>query len=454
MSKKITINDINEINIKNIDMNEINKYFSDYTESIDTEPKKKEFNGVNNQSKNTNKINKCPSCLEGEIMEDYSQGNIVCKNCGQVLEGIIDFNPEWKQFDDDDKANGRCGMPINIHLPQSSLGTTIAGMGRSRIKILHGWNAMPYNERSLNNEFKTIKDACLRGGIMKCVEDDAIVLYKTANESKNIGTKKNRTVITRGLNRISINAGCVFFACSRNGVTRTSKEIANLYGINDTEMNRGCKNLLKLLKNKNVSMKMGTSKPENFIKRYCDDLKIKNIYTDEAIKIASNIEKLNIASGHTPYSSAAASILLMAEIYNLKSITKKKLAKEFNISDVTITKTYSEIQNYRDVLLNNKKTEEIVKKINIDMENETTPPEILERMKKFGLVDDSVVIVEKIDEINTTNILEKKYETIIDMLNKIDKEDISKKVSLMMETNDVLSKIKSHIISSYENMKI
>ena len=371
--------DINNINIRDLD-----KYF-DCLDGIDFDSIDDiRSNKVNNKNKNTDK-SKCFNCNSCDIMEDYSHGIMVCKSCGQVLDGIIDFNPEWKQYDDADKANGRCSAPINIHLPQSSLGTSLTGNSRNRIKRLDGWSSMPYNERSLNNEFKKIKDVCTKGGILKCVEDDALIMYKRANESKLVNNKRTRAVITRGINRISISAACVFYACSRNDVIRTSREIANLYNISDTEMNRGCKNLLKLLKNKNVILKMGTSKPEGFIKRYCDKLKIKNIFTEEAINIAKNIEKLNIASGHTPYSSAAASILLMCDIYGLKNITKKKLAKEFGISDVTITKTYKEIEEHKKVLINNSTVDNIVIEINDDMDNEDIPPEILEKMKRFGL---------------------------------------------------------------------
>jgi transcription initiation factor TFIIB len=450
---------LSDINISNINIYDLNKYFPDCQDGIDFN----NDNKVNSNKGNINKITECFNCNDTDIIEDYTQGNMVCKNCGQVLDGVIDFNPEWKQFDDDDKANARCGMPINIHLPQSSLGTTFAGGGRNRIKILHGWNSMPYNERSLNNEFKKIKDVCLKGNILKCVEDDAIIMYRLANESKIINNKKTRAVITRGINRISISAACVFFACSRNEVIRTSKEIANLYNISDTEMNRGCKNLLKLLKNKNVHMKMGTSKPENFIKRYCDKLKIKNIFAIEAIKIAKNVEKLNIASGHTPYSTAAASILLMSDIYNLKTITKKKLAKEFNISDVTITKTYKEIQPYNKVLINDTKTNEIVITIKSEMDKESLPPEILKRMQKFGVVnivdklDDVVDIVDnESDEDNEFNYLynDEHDDNNFDILIKSMKySNIKKNINTMNEIVYILKNINEELINKYNKVK-
>lgn len=392
----------------NVDFNELNKYFSEYIEGINFDNAINNRNtDVNNSVNNDNKVNNqcrnvsqcrnvCQNCGGNKFVEDHSQGIVVCTNrtCGQVFESLFDNNPEWKQYDDDDKSGARCSQPVNVLLPQSSLGTSIGGYGKNRIKILHSWNQMPYKERSLNNEFKKIHEICQKSDILKCVEDDTKIMYKMVSECKHVtGKNKGKFVITRGINRKSIIAACLFFACIRKGVTRTSKEIALMCGIKEMEMNKGCKNLQKLFKIKNKSKKqvmdMGTSKPEHFIRRYCNELKIKNQYIDEALKIAINVEKLNIASGHTPYSSAAASILLMAELNNLNYITKKKLASEFDISDGTIYKTYKELEPYKYVLTNNETTDEILKQIKKDSVQQEVPPEVLERMQKFGVQQDT-----------------------------------------------------------------
>ena len=73
----------------------------------------------------------------------------------------------------------------NDLLPQSSLGTTIGGgKFKSRIKTLHNWSAMPYRERSLHQVFKKFQEKCAFTGILKCIEDDAKIMYKTISECK------------------------------------------------------------------------------------------------------------------------------------------------------------------------------------------------------------------------------------------------------------------------------
>jgi transcription initiation factor TFIIB len=329
---------------------------------------------------------KCTTCDNTELIINTNEGIIVCEKCGQVLDNVLDYSPEWKQYEDDDKTHGRCGLPINKLLPQSSLGTNIVGIGFNRLKTLHRWNSMPYKERSLNNVFKSISEKCNKNSILKCIEDDAKIMYKTISECKHVkGKNKGKFIITRGINRVSIIAACVFFACRRKGMTRTPKEIADIFNIKHMEMNRGCKNFLKLLKIKKFNMNMGTSNAEHFIRRYCNKLKIKTHYTEKAINIAKNIEKLNIASVHTPYSLAAASILIMADFNNLHSITKKKLAFQFEISEVTITKTFKKLEQYKDIINNDTMTCNIVKNINKQSENIIVSQAVLDRMAKFGI---------------------------------------------------------------------
>ena len=330
---------------------------------------------------------------------------------------MVDSNPEWKHFEDDDKTHAvsRCGPPINKLLPQSSLGTSISGYGGGRLKILQGWGAMPYRERSLYNEYKKIHDKCTKAKILKCIEEDAKIMYKTISECKHTkGKNVGKYIITRGINRMSIVAACLFYACIRKNMTRTSKEIASLFDISSVEMNRGCKSFLKLLKIRKFNMNMGTSKPHHFVKTHCHQLEIPTKYIDKTFKIVKNIEKLNIVSVHTPFSVAAACILLMADMYNLRSITKKKVSLNFDISEVTITKTYKKIELYKKILINDVLVNKILERVDRESKKVETPDGVKNRMKQFGMTMDDVV-----DE---TVLLKSELKVDVENSNEIDVE--------------------------------
>src|SRR5439155_1252199 len=101
-------------------------------------------------------------------------------------------------------------------------------------------------------------------------------------------------------------------------------------------------------------------------------------------------ERLNIATEHNPYSIAAACILLVVETRKIKHITKKKLAEEFNISDATINKTYKKIEEYKNIIFDDKKVDEACKKSdNQNIVSDDIPDEIKEKMKLFGILDES-----------------------------------------------------------------
>ena len=106
----------------------------------------------------------------------------------------------------------------------------------------------------------------------------------------------------------------------------------------------------------------------------------------------TNIERLNIATEHNPYSLAAACILFVVEINEIKCINKKKLAAEFNISDVTISKARDKLEPYKNIILDDSKVDEMCNEIENLYNNEIDtdiPDEIKEQMKEYGIISDS-----------------------------------------------------------------
>lgn len=374
---------LKDFNIENITDIDINDMFNDLDDKgIDLDQNN---NMLHNEVNNRENI--CPQCQTSEhIISDTSSGILVCKACGQVIGELLDANPEWRQYDDDNKGEpARCGMPINQLLPQSSLGTSISGRGRNRIKTLHGWNSMPYKERSLNLVLKEIHSRCDRGNILKCIEDDAKIMYKKISECKHIkGKNKGKTIIIRGSNRKGLIAACVFFACRKKGATRSPKEIADIFDLKYTEITKGCKNLLKLNKIRKIELTADYSSPEHFITRYCHELKIKQEYIDVALKITKNIQKLNIASIHTPISIATGSILLMAEEKGLRFLTKRRIADKFHVSEVTILKTYKKLCQYADIVKDNTATDKIIADIKKETLKKDMPDELKKRLEKIN----------------------------------------------------------------------
>ena len=43
---------------------------------------------------------KCPECGSTHFIIDYERGEMICQNCGYVIDdSFIDQGPEWRAFD-------------------------------------------------------------------------------------------------------------------------------------------------------------------------------------------------------------------------------------------------------------------------------------------------------------------------------------------------------------------
>lgn len=372
--------------------------------------------------------NICINCNTYEyLVENYSEGIIVCTNCGTVKSEIMDETAEWRNYEDSTKGSASRCSKISYNGANNSIGTSIACSSSSRLGVLHKWSLAQYKEKTLNDVFELIKEKCRLGSILKCIEDDAKILYKNISDIKvNTDTKLNKKIITRGKNRTSLIAACLFFACKRKACTRSPKEIAGLFRLKDTEVTKGCKTFVKLKNKIDIQCDLEPSIPEHFITRFCKDLNVSD-YTEDALTIVKNIQKLNIGSSHTPLSIATASILLMSNYYEL-NITKKIIASKFPVSEVTISKAYHEISIYKNILLNNGLSNRIVVFLN-NIKKYAKKPKQLEDRYKFILKQDkslkldghSEKFTDKYTNIETDDQIDDKSDYAINSINLIDK---------------------------------
>jgi transcription initiation factor TFIIIB Brf1 subunit/transcription initiation factor TFIIB len=439
-----------------VNNNDVDLYFDENKcETSDN----KNMNGYYEKKINKKKKIYCESCNNDDLVEDTSHGILVCKSCGQVVANLMDCGAEWSNHNDDNKKDmNRCSHPISQLLPQSSTATTIAGSYSSRIKTLHGWGSMPYKERSLNDVFKIIQKKCFVGKIMKCIEDDAKIMYKNISDCKHItGKNKGKSIIIRGKNRMSVIAACVLFACRKKEKTRSPKEIAELFDLKYTEITKGCKIFQKLAKLKNMELKLNTTKPEHFILRFCEELKIKKEYSDQAKQISDNVQKIQIASVHTPMSLATGSIYLMIHLNNL-AIQKKFIADKFNVSQVTIAKAFKKLEPFKNLLTN----DEICNRLSIEIkkyqDNIIFADELKSKFVRFNidtnksLNKDSDIIYNILKKKNSRYILDNKLiiEHNIEIDNKmkqIDNEYIRLQITFIDELYDIYSKNNKNLLN-------
>lgn len=328
--------------------------------------------------------NECLNCeSKNKLLIDEINGFIVCHSCGQVNNLVYDVSPEWRSYTESGKTEvARCSS-VNLFYPKSSVGTSISGKWMSKIHRLHEWDKMVYREKRLWLVHNKIKDICRRAGINKKIEEDAIIMYKNISECRHkFGKNKGNYIIVRGIKRKSLIAACLYNACLRNNDTRDGHDIVELFEIDATDLTKGNKMFMELMNLKEMPINVDVVHPEHYIPRYCRQLRIKGDFVQEAVQIATGIRKLNIASTHTPISIAIASILLMINNHKL-GITKKLMAEKLNISEVTISKTYSHIYKLKNVLINKELLTKVIEQHKIMSQTQGLPPALQKEYEKM-----------------------------------------------------------------------
>ena len=136
-----------------------------------------------------------------------------------------------------------------------------------------------------------------------------------------------------------------------------------------------------------MELKLNSTKPEHFITRFCDELKIKKEYADQSIQIANNVQKLHIASVHTPLSLATGSIYLMIHLNRL-NIQKKTIAEKFNVSQVTIAKAFKKLEPFINILTNDDICNQLNKEIIKYQEDIKIDDKLKPKFIRFGITTD------------------------------------------------------------------
>lgn len=291
----------------------------------------------------------CTSCNIGTIINN--NGQIICKHCGDINYEIIDSNPEWRYYGNDDSKYSdptRVGLPTNDLLPESSLGSTIGfRYGESyemkKIRNYHLWNAMPYKERSLYNVFDSIQVRAINNGIPLCIIEEAKNLYKQISDVK----------IHRGSNRNGIIASCIYKACRLQGSPRSAREIADMFKLNISHMTKGCKKFDEIIHMNvcnNSNMTNNATKSSDFVQRFCSKLNIGNNICQICAYVCEKAEEYNLVSKCIPPSIAAGSIFLVCSLLKI-NITKKEISQTCQISEVTISKCYKNLHLYQEHIL-------------------------------------------------------------------------------------------------------
>jgi transcription initiation factor TFIIB len=308
-------------------------------------------------------------CVNCKISKDFKleDGYYWCNDCGENNGINIIETAEWRYYgSEDSKMNDptRCGGSSSNLLYNMSCGTMISSKGNSpevkRLRTIHKFITSNYNDRAILKIFDDLTIIASNHNINGIIIEHAKKIYKDIRDIK----------ISRGINRDALVATCLMTSLNINNVSRSQKEISNIFNINQSHITQSRKKLSELnnyIKN-NIIYKINITKSEHFIPRNCSILNIEKKYSDLMILICKKTSKLNDISENTPPSVACGIIYYISYLCKL-NISKKDISLLCNISEVTINKVFKKLMNYTELLISSTIKENYNIKIKLKIKN-------------------------------------------------------------------------------------
>ncbi len=303
------------------------------------------------RKENIDEVTRCPECGSTQLVRDYERGELICNNCGIVVdESYIDQGPEWRAFDSEqNESRARAGSPMTFTIHDKGLSTDISWKNkdsygksiptrnRAQLYRLRKWQkrikVSNAAERNLSQALQELERMASNLSIPNDVRETAAVIYRKA-------VKQN---MIRGRSIEGVVAGAIYAACRITNVPRTLDEIAAVTRVKKKEIGRTYRIMSRYLK-----LNIMPSKPEDYVNRFCSKLKLSMDARKKASEILKLAEDSDLTSGKGPTGVAAAAIYI-ASLLTEERRTQRAVAEVAGVTEVTIRNRYKELTEKLDL---------------------------------------------------------------------------------------------------------
>jgi len=290
-------------------------------------------------------IRRCPECGSTKLMRDYEAAEVVCMECGYVIDmKIADQGPEWRAFDNEQRnKRSRVGAPITFTIHDKGLSTIIDWHDKDIFgkKFNAGQKAQMYRlrkwqrrirvsdaiERNLAYALSEITKIASNLSLPKSILETSSVIYRKAVKEK----------LIRGRSIQGISAAAVYIACRQCGLPRTLDEIATAANISKREVGRSYRFLVKEL-----DLYIPPLKASQYISKFSNQLTMQGKVEEIANKILTVATELKLTSGRGPTGIAAAASYVASVLVGEKR-TQREIAEIARVTEVTIRNRYKEL---------------------------------------------------------------------------------------------------------------
>ena len=290
-------------------------------------------------------IKQCPECASINLQMDEKRGEVVCKDCGLVLDqDVMDLGQEWRGGAGDSQDKARGGAPISFTKHDVGMGTKIGtdaevygmptGMKRKFMR-LQKWHTRSSTalERNLKYALVELRRMASILNIPPSIEEEAARIY-------NLSVRKN---LVRGRSMESVVVAALYVAARRYHLPRSLNEICERTNISKREIGKTYRFITREL-----TVKLLPSRPEDYIPKFASELDFSADTQTKAIEILKQAEETQLTSGRGPTGLAAAA-LYVASLMTGEKRTQREIANVVGVTEVTIRNRYKEIITKLDI---------------------------------------------------------------------------------------------------------
>jgi len=287
----------------------------------------------------------CPECGSNHLSKDYSRAELVCCDCGLVIdEDLIDHGPEWRAFDSEQhEKRARTGSPMTYTIHDKGLSTMISwknkdsygksipNRNRAQLFRLRKWQRRirisNATERNLASALSILDRMASSLGLPRTVRETAAMIYRKA-------ALRN---LIRGRSIESVTAASLYAACRQCHVPRTLDEVAQTANMSRKEIGRNYRYV-----SRELGLKLLPTTPHDYISRFCSELKLSGDAQEKVMEILKEAANAELTSGRGPTGIAAASIYV-ASILCGERRTQREVSEVAGVTEVTIRNRYKEL---------------------------------------------------------------------------------------------------------------
>nr|MDO8135608.1 TFIIB-type zinc ribbon-containing protein [Candidatus Njordarchaeum guaymaensis] len=281
------------------------------------------------------KGNVCPVCGSSNVVFDRERGEVICSDCGAVIDVYIDHGLDTKLRVDQRGERIGIGSPETLTRVDKGRATIIRGTRdahgkqitatqRERVRRITRVQKQLYVsssiERNMKIALRELNKLTTLLNLPRTLRESAVLYYNRLVKER----------LTWGRRIEEVVAAAVFIACRLAGIPHDIGEISQLAEVKAKNVGRAVRLALSKLE-----IRLPPPSAKKYVPKYVSDLALPYEVASRAIKLLDEAEVKGLAIGRDPSCLAGAAIYIATKLEE-RLKTQVEVAKAVHCSELTI----------------------------------------------------------------------------------------------------------------------